>query len=320
MRKWLSAFTLIELLVVIAIIAILAGLLLPALARAREESRRKACTSNLAQIIKAAVTYQEPNGDFLPSHDQIGPQMQTLENGSPDNAKAHVLPLPSLANLYPTYVDNPKVFACPSTSDKAFITVAYSVGAKHITFGDPAALGLEPGNTDPDDDIDPADYSGTEVGLDSKCSYMFDEFTHFRDIGPSQALAADADGQTWKTLKGTSPPYPDETNTTGGWGNRGVDVDGKLIEPGNQTAWLRYPKKSNHDSGQNVMYFDGHVRWFENSVYASDDPKDNIYCPNGGLPIVEGYGGRIVVPAEWGHDTDAYLWDGVNGRTVQVTN
>src|SRR3972149_2343018 len=68
MRKWLSGFTLIELLVVIAIIAILAGLLLPALARAREESRRKSCNSNLGQIVKACTTYQEPNGDFFPSH------------------------------------------------------------------------------------------------------------------------------------------------------------------------------------------------------------------------------------------------------------
>ena len=67
MRKWISAFTLIELLVVIAIIAILAGLLLPALARAREESRRKACNSNLGQIVKARITYQEPNGEFFPA-------------------------------------------------------------------------------------------------------------------------------------------------------------------------------------------------------------------------------------------------------------
>jgi len=80
MRKWLSAFTLIELLVVIAIIAILAGLLLPALARAREESRRKSCNSNLGQIVKGATTYQEPNGDFFPAF------LQCVSSGTPTPA------------------------------------------------------------------------------------------------------------------------------------------------------------------------------------------------------------------------------------------
>jgi prepilin-type N-terminal cleavage/methylation domain-containing protein len=336
MRKWLSAFTLIELLVVIAIIAILAGLLLPALARAREESRRKACNSNLGQISKACITYQEPNGDFFPVQDQVGYKQATSEWKSgesndyyvdPPGGKARILPMPSLATLYPTYLDNPKVFVCPSTSDKALLAMAFIGGAKHITFGDPAVLegvpgtqpGLDPkdiGSTGDTDDIDPATYSGTEVGLDTKCSYLYDEFTHFRDVGPGQAIAADADGQTWKTPTGGVPPYPDSTNTIGGQGNLGVDVNGADrqlgLVAGLSTTWLRYPKKSNHDGGQNLMFFDGHIRWATRS-YESDDPKDNVFCPNGGSRAFL----ATLWDDRWGSDTDAYLWDGVNGRTIQ---
>jgi prepilin-type N-terminal cleavage/methylation domain-containing protein/prepilin-type processing-associated H-X9-DG protein len=290
MKKWLSAFTLIELLVVIAIIAILAGLLLPALARAREESRRKSCNNNLGQIVKACTTYQEPNGDYFPAQD-----VDTDNNSSTSQMNN---PGPSLALLYPTYVDNPAVYGCPSTSDTPVITILWIAGRdtngdgvndtgphRHVTFGDLDTSGI----VDPSVDTVLAPFIGDEVALNTKTSYFYDPLMHYRDVGPSQALAADADGHA---------------------NNRGND--GEMA--GYDATYTRNPRKPNHDSGQNVMYFDGHVKWAETN-YASDDPEDNIFDYNVWVDANDdGINDKPYSSSkDLGNDNvDACVWDGAN--------
>ncbi|HPC61022.1 MAG TPA: prepilin-type N-terminal cleavage/methylation domain-containing protein [Verrucomicrobiota bacterium] len=88
-----AAFTLIELLVVMVIIAILAALLLPALAGARERGKRVQCGSNLRQIYLATAMYADDHADSMPVKYEVkknslkaedvakGKQLQTLTNG-----------------------------------------------------------------------------------------------------------------------------------------------------------------------------------------------------------------------------------------------
>ena len=113
-------FTLIELLVVIAIIAILAAILFPVFARAREKARQSSCLSNTKQLGMAVLTYAQDYDERLPWGAEISWNATAGQSGL-------------LGNALEPYVKNTQVFICPSVA--GYSGTWRNIGARTASYG-----------------------------------------------------------------------------------------------------------------------------------------------------------------------------------------
>jgi len=255
MRKK-KGFTLVELLVVIAIIALLMGILMPALARVRQIAFRMVCGTNLSGIGKAMLIYSNDYEDEFP---RAGGRSSTWGGRIPDwlannrfaaygvnpgDGSGGVGTVSSSFYLLVKYADvTPKSFVCKSDSGTtAFKTSLY-----------PVAAGREL--------IDLWDFGAdTTYGGSKHCSYSyhmpFGLYALTTSSDPGMAVAADRNPFI------TSPAGDAKSIA-------GFDPDGgpEFANIGNAIA--------HQEDGQNVLFMDIHVNFEKRATCAIND--DNIY-------------------------------------------
>jgi len=264
MRTRKTGFTLIELLVVIAIIAILAAILFPVFAQAREKARAISCLSNTKQIGLGLAMYVQDYDEQMPAaFASIAPV-----NGGTCN----VMPY---ENQIAPYIKNKQIFVCPSdglprTGDGCFedgndYNAAQGIGKQIRSFGYVGNINTEQGDANgqsPDPNTGMSPWAGTGVGGYSIASFDAPSET----IGIVESWSANNNGGTqgdayygspWGDLFTGCDTYKLAGRKTPPVAGTGDDYAGSC--QGTYENPNQKPTKGHMDQG-NYVFTDGHVK------------------------------------------------------------
>jgi prepilin-type N-terminal cleavage/methylation domain-containing protein len=254
------AFTLIEMLVVIAIIAILAGLLMPALARARQEAYKAHCVNNEHQAGIYFYTYRNDNRNRMPSwsqEDAVTRSDDTLDYDGYDSSL-------SIALLYGGYTETQDLFECPARDNDVIFT---NVEAPGPDDGLPDYTGVIL-NFDADLDTDEWRFE-TEISEANDPDYLIDTIvpTRARDNRVIYGDGPDLDylREQWEATHPADEPYRADEDANHGYGAVVLYYDG-------HTEFLRMDSNG-ETANPAIMDDDGDV--VDLDVYADDENSDS---------------------------------------------